>query len=31
MNAFEKFLASLDGKMPTPEAFGWFHLTCWGL
>lgn len=26
MNAFEKLLALLDGKMDTPAAFGWFHL-----
>ena len=26
MNAFEKFLALLDGRMNTPPAFGWFHL-----
>ncbi len=26
MNAFEKFLAMLDGQMTKPVAFGWFHL-----
>ncbi len=26
MNAFEKFLASLDGQMETPTAYGVFHL-----
>lgn len=31
MNAFEKFLKILDGKMVEPLAYGWFHLMCWGL
>ena len=31
MNLFEKFLASLDGQMPLPEAYGWFHLMSWGI
>lgn len=30
MNAFEKFLKILDGKMVEPLAYGWFHLMCWG-
>lgn len=28
MNPFEKFLASLDGRMETPTLFGWFHILC---
>lgn len=31
MNAFEKFLKILDGKMVEPLAYGWFHLMCWGI
>lgn len=31
MSLFEKFLASLDGKMVEPVAYGWFHLMCWGI
>lgn len=26
MNAFEKFLVALDGKMVEPAPYGWFHL-----
>lgn len=31
MNFFEKILVGLDAKMEEPQAFGWFHLMCWGL
>ena len=31
MNFFEQILVGLDAKMEEPQAFGWFHLMCWGL
>ncbi len=31
MNAFEKFLAMLDGQMTKPVMFGWFHLMWWAI
>jgi uncharacterized membrane protein YwaF len=31
MNAFEKFLTVLDGRMTTPTPYGWFHLMWIGI
>lgn len=28
MNTFEKILAFLDGEMPVPTWFGWYHILC---
>lgn len=30
-NAFENFIAALQGKMVKPDLFGWFHLLCLAL
>lgn len=31
MNFFEKILKALDGSMPRPVSFGWFHFLCLGI